>query len=138
MQIAWKRAFLHLLIERYYYFLALTSFPVPFFPIPYDVRSICSMKGQLQAVLQKHEEEHKERSFTVLLLCLEGHSEQFCNECRLSQAVSFDHSLHLPFPHPVSCFISLHCSPGRLERQEAHAWFEQSFEKAGGPVQSGC
>ncbi len=34
MRIAWKRAFLHLLIERYYYFLALTSFPVPFLPIP--------------------------------------------------------------------------------------------------------
>jgi hypothetical protein len=28
-------------------------------------------------VLQKHEEVHKERSFVVLLLRLDGHSEQF-------------------------------------------------------------
>jgi hypothetical protein len=40
------------------------------------------------AVLQKPEEEHKERSFAVLLLCLDGHAEQFCDKRRLSQAVS--------------------------------------------------
>jgi hypothetical protein len=28
-------------------------------------------------VLQKHEEVHKERSFVILLLRLDGHSEQF-------------------------------------------------------------
>jgi len=79
---------------------------------------------------KNHGEEHKERSFAVPLLCLDGHSEQFCNECLLSQAVSFAHSLHLSFPHHVYCFISLQCSPGRLERKEAHSWFDQSFEKA--------
>ena len=41
----------------------------------------------LQAVLQKAEEEHKERSFAVLLLCLDGHSEQFCDKRCLAQAV---------------------------------------------------
>ncbi|MBA2395345.1 MAG: hypothetical protein H0V70_21660 [Ktedonobacteraceae bacterium] len=59
------------------------------------------------AVLQKQEEEHQEQSFAVLLLRLDGHSEQFCDECCLSQTVSFAHSLHLPFPHHVYCFISL-------------------------------
>jgi len=30
-------------------------------------------------VLKKHEEEHEERSFPVLLLRLDGYSEQFCD-----------------------------------------------------------
>jgi hypothetical protein len=51
-----------------------------------------------RAVLQKPEEEHKERSFAVLPLCLDGHCEQFCEECRLPETVSFAHSLYLPFP----------------------------------------
>src|SRR5258708_5825105 len=84
----------------------------------------------LSAVLQKTEEEHKERSFAGLLLCLDGHSEQFCDKRRLSQAVSFAHSLHLSFSHHMYYFISLQCSPGRLERKEAHAWFDQSFDES--------
>jgi len=48
-------------------------------------------------VLQKHEEKTKERSFTILLLCLNGHSEQFCDELHLPQAISFAHSLRLSF-----------------------------------------
>ena len=60
-----------------------------------------------EAVLQKHEEANKGRSFVIFLLCLDGHSEQFCDESRLSQAVCFAHSLHLPFSHHVYCFISL-------------------------------
>lgn len=54
-----------------------------------------------RAVLQKSEEGDKERSFTVLLLCLDGHSEEFCDECRLTQTISFAHSLHLPLPDHV-------------------------------------
>ena len=53
------------------------------------------------AVLQKHEEEHTERSFTVLLPCLDGYSEPFCDERRPSQAVFFAHSWHLSFPHHI-------------------------------------
>jgi hypothetical protein len=70
-------------------------------------------------VLQKHEEAHKEWSFTDLLLCLDGHPEQFCDECRLPQAVSFTHASHLPFPHHVDCFLSLQCSrlPSRTRKK---------------------
>jgi hypothetical protein len=57
-------------------------------------------------------------------------SEQFCDERRLSQAVSFASSLNLPLPDHIHHFISSQCSPSRLERKEAHAWFDQSFEKA--------
>jgi hypothetical protein len=60
-----------------------------------------------RAVLQKCEEEYKGQSFAVLLLCLDGHSEPFCDECRLPQAVSFAHSLHLSFSHHVHYLISL-------------------------------
>lgn len=66
-----------------------------------------SVSGAARAVLQKHEEAHKERSFAILLLCLDGHSEQFCNECRLPQAVSSAHTSYLPFPHHVDSFIPL-------------------------------
>src|SRR5258708_5965948 len=61
----------------------------------------------LTAVLQKHEEEHKERGFTLLLQYLDRHFELFCDECRLSQAVSFAHSLHLPFSQHVHHLIPL-------------------------------
>jgi hypothetical protein len=86
--------------------------------------------SQFLAVLQKREEEHKERSFIVLLLSLDGHSEQLCDKRRLPQAVSFTHSLHLSFSHQRYSFISLQCSPGRLERKEAHSWFDQSFDES--------
>jgi hypothetical protein len=71
------------------------------------------------AVLQKHEEEHKGQSFVVLLLCLDGHSEQFCNERRLPHAVSFVYSLHLSFSQRVQYLISLQCSrlPSRTRKK---------------------
>ena len=81
------------------------------------------------AVLQKHEEEHKGRSFVVLPLCLDGYSEQFCDERRLPQTVSSAHSLHLSFPHHVYSLLSLQCSPSRFERKEAHPWFDESFDE---------
>jgi hypothetical protein len=62
------------------------------------------------AVLQRYEEEYKEQSFAVLLLRLDDHSEPFCNEPCLAEALSFSHSLHLSFPHHVGCSISLECS----------------------------
>ncbi len=43
------------------------------------------------AVLQKYEEEHKGRHFTILLLCLDGETKQFRDEHRLPQAVSTLH-----------------------------------------------
>jgi hypothetical protein len=92
--------------------------------------------ANLEAVLQKHEEAHKEWSFAVLLLCLDSHSEQFCKKRHLSQTVSFAHASHLSFSHHVDCFISLQCSPRRQIRKEAHAGFDQSFDARGGPVQS--
>ena len=58
-------------------------------------------------VLQKHEEDHEERRSSVLQLRLDGHSEPFCDKRRLSQAISFAHSLHLSFSHHVYYFISL-------------------------------
>jgi hypothetical protein len=69
-------------------------------PVP-----LSSLSGK--AMLQKPEEEYQEQSFAVLFLRLDGHSEQCCDERRLSQAVSFPHSLHLSFPHHVYYFISL-------------------------------
>lgn len=65
------------------------------------------VKGLFAAVLQKHEEDHQERSPAVLLLRLDGHSEQFCDERSLVQAVSSVHSLHLSFPDHVHHLISL-------------------------------
>ncbi len=87
-------------------------------------------KTPCMAVLQKHKEEYKEQSFVVLLLCLDSRSEQFCDKRRLSPGVSFVSSLNLPLPDHIHHFISSQCSPSRLERKEAHAWFDQSFEKA--------
>src|SRR5258708_1178275 len=81
-----------------------------------------------KAVLQKSEEEHQEQSFAVLLPSLDGHSKQCCDKRRLSQTVSFPHSLHLPLPQHVTCFIALQGSPCRFERKEAHPWFDQAFD----------
>jgi len=58
-------------------------------------------------VLQKHKEEHKGRSFAILLLRLDGHPEQFSDEYRLSQAVASLHSLNLPFSHHIHDLVSL-------------------------------
>ena len=58
-------------------------------------------------VLQKHEEDHQERSFAVLQLRLDGHSEQFCDERCLAQAVSSVHPLHLSFSDHIHRLISL-------------------------------
>ncbi|GHO81333.1 hypothetical protein KSD_91040 [Ktedonobacter sp. SOSP1-85] len=80
-------------------------------------------------MLQKHEETYKEQSIAVLLLWLDSHVEQFCNECCLAETVPFAHTLHLSFPYHVYGLISLQGSPGRLERKETHSWFDQSFEK---------
>src|SRR5262245_37409568 len=68
-------------------------------------------------LLQKHEEGHKGWGFTVLLLCLDGHSEQFRDEHRLSGAVSFVDSSHLSFPDHMHDLIALQCSLCRLKRK---------------------
>jgi hypothetical protein len=54
-----------------------------------------------KAVLQKQEEENEERSVTALLRRLDGHSKQFCDECCLSQAVSFS----CPFSLGAFCLV---------------------------------
>jgi len=71
--------------------------------------------GRKGAVLQKLEEEKQEQNFTILLLCLDNYCEQFCDECRLSQAVSFPHSLHLSLPQHLDRFIPTQGSSGRFD-----------------------
>lgn len=63
--------------------------------------------GLLRAMLQKQEEEHQERSIAIFLLSLENHSEQFCDECCLSRAISSMYALHLSFSEHVHHLISL-------------------------------
>ncbi|GHO68259.1 hypothetical protein KSC_071510 [Ktedonobacter sp. SOSP1-52] len=59
-----------------------------------------------QAVLQKHGEEHEERSVITLSRRLDGDSKQFCDERCLSRAISFLDSLYLSFPEHVHDFIA--------------------------------
>ena len=97
----------------------------------YRKESLNKLSPLSLVVLQKHEEKPQEQSFgTLLLLCLHRYSKQFSDECRLSQAVPFAYALHLSFPQHVDGFIPLQCSPGRLKREKAHAWFDQSFDEA--------
>ena len=66
----------------------------------------------------------------TLLVSLNCYSEQLSDEHYLTGAVSFVHTLHLYFPYHVYHFIALQCSPCRVKRKEAHAWFNQSFDEA--------
>lgn len=82
------------------------------------------------AVWQKSKEEEKERSFAALLLCLESHAEQFCNQRRLPQMLSFASSLHLSFSQPVYRFRSLQGSPRGQIGKGAHPWLDKAFDEA--------
>src|SRR6266853_112419 len=64
---------------------------------------------------------------TPKLLCLDGYSKQFSNECCLAWRLSFLHPSHLSFPDHVPDLISLSGSPGRFKRKEAQSRLDQPF-----------
>lgn len=64
-----------------------------------------------------------------LLMRLGGQSKRTGNEPGLLPVVSFVHPLHLPFPQHVHPFVALQGSPGRLKREEAQPWFDESLDE---------
>ena len=67
---------------------------------------------------------------TSKLLCLDGYSKQFSDECCLAWRLSFLHPSHLSFPDHVHDLISLEGSPCRFKRKEAQPRFDQPFDEA--------
>src|SRR5947209_1371567 len=67
---------------------------------------------------------------TFKLLCLDGYSKQFSDECCLAWRLSFLHPSHLSFPDHVHDLISLEGSPCRFKRKEAQSRFDQPFDEA--------
>ena len=80
---------------------------IPFAHPPIAHRRFLPPQPPQPVVLQKHKEDHLEPCYAVFQLRLDGHSEEFCDKCSLTQAVTSVHSLHLSFPDHVHCLISL-------------------------------
>jgi hypothetical protein len=67
---------------------------------------------------------------SLFLFSLGTDSKQFSDEGRLASSISFTHFSHVSFPEQIHDFISLKCSPCRLERKESQPWLHQSFDEA--------
>lgn len=63
-------------------------------------------------------------------LHLGRHSKQASDEYGLTGDLSSPHSLHLPLPDPVHHRVALERAPGRLKREEAEPWLDESLDEA--------
>src|ERR1700730_5434913 len=68
--------------------------------LPCSSLSACS-RAWVAGCVAKTKGEHKDQSFAIFLLCLDGHSEEFCDEPCLPQTISSIYPLHLSFPKHV-------------------------------------
>jgi hypothetical protein len=64
-----------------------------------------------------------------LLFSIGCYSKQAGDERHLTHDVPFSHATYLTRPPHVHGFIALQGSPRRLQRKEAHPWFDQPFDE---------
>ncbi len=72
------------------------------------------------------------------LFSLGSHSKHAGDESHLIENISLAHVFHLPFPDHIHRLKALECSPGCLEREEAHPRLRQAFDARDDPVRSDC